>query len=150
MTRLHDADASSRPRRRALELAMGDDARATRDARADDADRASSPRLYAKSMEDLLTARAHNPAPTTVPPPIAALAGNIGERHVLVFVGLPLRGKRTIALRLTRYLRFFHGARCRAFDVAYAGHRGDAATSSLVNNLLDFLRSGDAITDVCT
>ena len=129
---------------------MGDDALATRDASADDADRSASPRLYAKSMEDLLTARAHNPAPTTVPPPIAALAGNIGERHVLVFVGLPLRGKRTIALRLTRYLRFFHGARCRAFDVAYAGHRGDAATSSLVNNLRDFLRSGDAITDVCT
>tara|TARA_B110000003_G_scaffold98287_1_gene100463 strand:- start:5063 stop:6826 length:1764 start_codon:yes stop_codon:yes gene_type:complete len=150
MTRLHDADASSRRARRALERAMRDDAHSSRDARDDDADRASSPRLYAKSMEDLLTARAHNPAPTTVPPPIAALAGNIGERHVLVFVGLPLRGKRTIALRLTRYLRFFHGARCRAFDVAYAGHRGDAATSSLVNNLRDFLRSGDAITDVCT
>ena len=43
-----------------------------------------SPRLYAKSQEDLLRARSHNPAPTTVPPPIAALAGNIGGRHVLV------------------------------------------------------------------
>jgi DNA polymerase III delta prime subunit len=53
-----------------------------------------------------------------VPPPIAALAGNIGERHVLIFVGLPLVGKRTIALRLKRYLRFFHGAKCKAFDIA--------------------------------
>ena len=53
-----------------------------------------------------------------MPPPIAALAGNIGERHVLIFVGLPLVGKRTIALRLKRYLRFFHGAKCKAFDIA--------------------------------
>ena len=52
------------------------------------------------------------------PSPIAALAGNIGERHVLVFLGLPLVGKRTIALRLKRYLRFFHGAKCKAFDVS--------------------------------
>ena len=77
----------------------------------------ASPRLYAKSQEDLLIQSSSNPAPTRIPPPIAALAGNFGERHVLVFVGLPLRGKRTIALRLRRYLRFFHGARCRAFDV---------------------------------
>ena len=74
--------------------------------------------LYARSQEDLLTATSINPTPTTVPPPIAALAGNIGERHVLIFVGLPLVGKRTIALRLKRYLRFFHGAKCKAFDIA--------------------------------
>jgi broad specificity phosphatase PhoE len=66
----------------------------------------------------LLAATTLNPTPTTVPPPIAALAGNIGERHVLVFLGLPLVGKRTIALRLKRYLRFFHGARVKAFDIA--------------------------------
>ena len=74
--------------------------------------------LYAKSQSDLLAATTLNPTPTTVPPPIAALAGNIGERHVLVFLGLPLVGKRTIALRLKRYLRFFHGARVKAFDIA--------------------------------
>ena len=66
----------------------------------------------------MLTATSINPTPTTVPPPIAALAGNIGERHVLIFIGLPLVGKRTIALRLKRYLRFFHGAKCKAFDIA--------------------------------
>jgi hypothetical protein len=26
-------------------------------------------------------------------------------------------GKRTIALRLKRYLRYFHGAKCKAFDI---------------------------------
>ena len=102
-----------------------------------------SPRLYAKSQEDLLRARSHNPAPTTVPPPIAALAGNIGERHVLVFIGLPLRGKRTIALRLKRYLRFFHGARCRAFDVARAGRDAGRRDETLVGNLREFLRGND-------
>jgi len=94
--------------------------------------------LYAKSQEDLLRARAHNPAPTTVPPPIAALAGNIGERHVLVFVGLPLRGKRTIALRLKRYLRFFHGARCRAFDIA---SRDGETNRGVLDDLREFLRA---------
>lgn len=92
--------------------------------------------LYAKSQEDLLRVKSHNPAPTTVPPPIAALAGNIGERHVLVFVGLPLRGKRTIALRLKRYLRFFHGARCRAFDIAATSGSG-----AVLDELGRFLRS---------
>ena len=46
-----------------------------------------------RSQEDLLQSNEQNPTPTTVPPPVAALAGNIGERHVLVFLGLPLRGK---------------------------------------------------------
>uniref|UniRef100_A0A7S0SPL5 6-phosphofructo-2-kinase domain-containing protein n=1 Tax=Mantoniella antarctica TaxID=81844 RepID=A0A7S0SPL5_9CHLO len=74
--------------------------------------------LYPKSQQDLLSATELNPTPTTVPPPMAAMAGNIGERHVLVFLGLPLVGKRTIALRLKRYLRFFHGAKCRGFDIS--------------------------------
>ena len=103
-----------------------------------------SPRLYAKSQEDLLRAQSYNPAPTTVPPPIAALAGNIGERHVLVFIGLPLRGKRTIALRLKRYLRFFHGARCRAFDVASSSSA--ASGRSISSQLREFLTDGGATT----
>ena len=103
-----------------------------------------SPRLYAKSQEDLLRAQSYNPAPTTVPPPIAALAGNIGERHVLVFIGLPLRGKRTIALRLKRYLRFFHGARCRAFDVASSS--AAASGRSISSQLREFLTDGGATT----
>ena len=109
-----------------------------------------SPRLYAKSQEDLLRAQSYNPAPTTVPPPIAALAGNIGERHVLVFIGLPLRGKRTIALRLKRYLRFFHGARCRAFDVASANQSQTSSSASsgrsISSQLREFLTDGGATT----
>jgi len=106
-----------------------------------------SPRLYAKSQEDLLRAQSYNPAPTTVPPPIAALAGNIGERHVLVFIGLPLRGKRTIALRLKRYLRFFHGARCRAFDVASANQSASNQSGrSISSQLREFLTDGGATT----
>ena len=43
-------------------------------------------------------------------------------------------GKRTIALRLKRYLRFFHGAKCKAFDISklsgghdiMSSHAGDA------------------------
>jgi broad specificity phosphatase PhoE len=82
-----------------------------------------------------------------VPPPIAALAGNIGERHVLVFIGLPLRGKRTIALRLKRYLRFFHGARCRAFDVASANQSASNQSGrSISSQLREFLTDGGATT----
>ena len=77
-----------------------------------------------------------------MPPPIAALAGNIGERHVLIFVGLPLVGKRTIALRLKQYLRF-HGAKCKAFDIAKvspAANGNQTMTSTMDPNAhaLDF------------
>ena len=34
-----------------------------------------------------------NPTPQLVPPPTHAVAGTIGEKHVLVMVGLPARGK---------------------------------------------------------
>ena len=36
----------------------------------------------------------------------------------LVFVGIPGRGKTTIANRTAAYLRFFHGLDCEVFDVA--------------------------------
>ena len=84
---------------------------------------------------------------------MAALAGNIGERHVLIFMGIPLVGKRTIALRLKRYLRFFHGAKCKAFDIAKLSGPGSGFTSPLDANaksseffdqLRNFLESTDA------
>ena len=55
-----------------------------------------------RSQEDLLQSNEQNPTPTTVPPPVAALAGNIGERHVLVFLGLPLRGKAEVQVEHIR------------------------------------------------
>jgi hypothetical protein len=63
---------------------------------------------YVDSQKHLLEPTAYNPIPNRVPPPIAALAGNIGERHVLVMLGLPCRGKSFTSQRLQRYLRFFN------------------------------------------
>ena len=58
-----------------------------------------------------------NPTPQTIPPPIYGDQGNIGEKHVLVMVGLPARGKTHMAKRLCQYLRFFHGANTKVFNV---------------------------------
>ena len=79
-----------------------------------------------------------NPTPQLVPPPTFGDQGNIGEKHVLVMVGLPARGefisfswllqlfahtlylfsgKTHMAKRLCQYLRFFHGARTQVFNV---------------------------------
>merc|ERR1712159_570120 len=73
-----------------------------------------------------------NPTPQTIPPPIYGDQGNIGEKHVLVMVGLPARGKTHMAKRLCQYLRFFHGANTRVFNVgeyrrrfAGAGQKAD-------------------------
>jgi hypothetical protein len=73
---------------------------------------------FVQSQEHLLQANEYNPEPTTMPPPTAGLAGAIGERHVVSFIGLPARGKQFMAERLNRYLRFFHGAQCEIFDIA--------------------------------
>mmetsp|Transcript_7714 Transcript_7714/g.22536 ORF Transcript_7714/g.22536 Transcript_7714/m.22536 type:complete len:558 (+) Transcript_7714:24-1697(+) len=72
---------------------------------------------YAKSQEHLLRQSDHNPLPTEVPPPIAALGGNHGDMHVVVLIGLPEVGKPFLAKRMRQYLRFFHGADCRLFDI---------------------------------
>jgi len=69
------------------------------------------------SQRHLLKPTDHNPQPNDLPPPIAALAGNLGERHVIVIIGLPCVGKTFTASRIQRYLRSFHGADCRRFDV---------------------------------
>ena len=58
-----------------------------------------------------------NPTPQSIPPPKYGDQGIIGEKHVLVMVGLPARGKTHMAKRLCQYLRFFHGANTRVFNV---------------------------------
>mmetsp|Transcript_10618 Transcript_10618/g.36036 ORF Transcript_10618/g.36036 Transcript_10618/m.36036 type:complete len:522 (+) Transcript_10618:40-1605(+) len=69
------------------------------------------------SVEHILRESAYNPQPTLVPPPIAALGGNQGDMHVVVIIGLPEVGKPFLAQRMNQYLRFFHGADCKLFDV---------------------------------
>ena len=70
--------------------------------------------------------------PTAVPPPISAIAGTLGVRHVFCLIGLPERGKPFIARRLEAYLSFFHGAEVMLFDLsAYqARYRRDLAEIS--------------------
>mmetsp|Transcript_40707 Transcript_40707/g.94329 ORF Transcript_40707/g.94329 Transcript_40707/m.94329 type:complete len:575 (+) Transcript_40707:170-1894(+) len=81
-------------------------------------ERCQSLEWYAKSQEHLLKTSLHNPLPTEVPPPIAALGGNHGDMHVVVLIGLPEVGKPFLAKRMRQYLRFFHGASCALFDTA--------------------------------
>mmetsp|Transcript_107679 Transcript_107679/g.303315 ORF Transcript_107679/g.303315 Transcript_107679/m.303315 type:complete len:536 (-) Transcript_107679:139-1746(-) len=97
---------------------------------------------FVKSQEHLLQETDSNPQPTTVPPPSAGLAGAIGERHVISFIGLPARGKPFLAERLSRYLSFFHGARCRMFDLASVEFADDDA---LFPVLEAFLEEGDEV-----
>ena len=73
---------------------------------------------YLPSQEHLLHPTADNPQPTACPPPIAALAGTLGARHVLCFIGLPERGKPFLANRIAQYLSFFHGAQVKLFDLS--------------------------------
>jgi hypothetical protein len=44
-------------------------------------------------------------------------AGTVGDRIVLVMVGLPARGKTFISRKEAAYLSFFHGAPVRTFNV---------------------------------
>eukprot|EP00240_Pyramimonas_obovata_P000631 CAMPEP_0118922492 /NCGR_PEP_ID=MMETSP1169-20130426/1396_1 /TAXON_ID=36882 /ORGANISM="Pyramimonas obovata, Strain CCMP722" /LENGTH=564 /DNA_ID=CAMNT_0006863373 /DNA_START=466 /DNA_END=2160 /DNA_ORIENTATION=+ len=101
---------------------------------------------YVESQKHLLEPTHYNPLPNRVPPPIAALAGNIGERHVLVMLGLPCRGKMFTSRRLQRYLKFFHGADCRRFDVCdYTSDEGSESSSftDLFDDLYKFLHKED-------
>ena len=103
-----------------------------------------------------------NPMPQSLPPPKYGEQGIIGEKHVLVMVGLPARGKTHMAKRLCQYLRFFHGANTRVFNVgdyrrkfAGAGQKADffnsenKATrlkfaSAALKDMVDFLFQEDA------
>jgi len=102
-----------------------------------------------KSQRDLANPSEQNPLPTDVAPPIAALAGNIGERHVLVFIGHPHVGKAATANRILRYLSYFHGATCRRFDVTkYTTHtkeRGEleSLNKKLLTDLKEFLHGSE-------
>ena len=57
----------------------------------------------------------NNPMPHSIPPPTET--GNLSEKHVIVMVGLPARGKTHMARRLARYLSFVHGADIQVFNV---------------------------------
>lgn len=59
----------------------------------------------------------YNPNPQLRSAPQDATQGTAGDRLVLVMVGLPARGKTYIANRVARYLRFFHGAPAKVFNV---------------------------------
>ena len=76
----------------------------------------SAERLQRNTSSFVLDAES-NPTPQSIPPPVFGDQGNIGEKHVLVMVGLPARGKTHMAKRLCQYLRFFHGARTQVFNV---------------------------------
>ena len=76
----------------------------------------SADRMQRNTSSFVLDAEA-NPTPQSVAPPVFGDLGNIGEKHVLVMVGLPARGKTHMAKRLSQYLRFFHGARTQVFNV---------------------------------
>lgn len=77
------------------------------------------PTAFVTSQAHLLATTKQNPYPTMTPPPIAGLASHhLTKRQVAIFLGLPLRGKGYMALRLEHYLRFFHGAIIKVFDVS--------------------------------
>ena len=101
--------------------------------------------LPPSSQAHLLKNTDYNPLPTAVPPPIAAVAGTLGVRHVLSLIGLPQRGKPFIAKRLKSYLSFFHGAEVALFDVSSYAERSGAPAGSdenaqlLLNELKEFM-----------
>ena len=95
------------------------------------------PRNFCVSQEHLLSASRRNPEPTTVPPPVAGLAGALGDRHVICFIGLPARGKQFMAERLCRYLKFFHGAQCEIFDLAKPEYGSDLELGDALSAYLE-------------
>ena len=97
---------------------------------------------YVNSQEHLLHKTEQNPQPTTMPPPSTGLGGAMGERFVVCFIGLPARGKQFMAERLTRYLRFFHGATCQMFDIAQPEYAGD--DTHIAASLCAYLEEQDA------
>jgi len=64
-----------------------------------------------------VTATEYNKSPTKVPPPIAPLTGTLGQRHVIVVIGLPFSGQIPVTHLLKHYLEFMHGSDVQLFDV---------------------------------
>lgn len=107
-----------------------------------------------------------NPKPQSIAPPVYGDQGIIGEKHVLVMVGLPARGKTHMAKRLCQYLRFFHGANTRVFNVgeyrrrfAGAGQTADFFTKAnkehrmkfareALKDMIDFLFQADSMSNL--
>jgi hypothetical protein len=105
---------------------------------------------FARSQEHLLKQSVHNPLPTELPPPIAALGGNQGDQHVVVLLGQPEVGKPFLAKRMRQYLRFFHGADVALFDIndhIHAGgvDEGGAALSRQIGQWLLHREDGVAV-----
>ena len=94
------------------------------------------------SFTDAKLTPEENPMPQSVPPPIYGDQGNIGEKHVLVMVGLPARGKTHMAKRLCQYLRFFHGARTQVFNVG--SYRRKMTTTSSTQSA-DYFNHSDKV-----
>eukprot|EP00966_Prymnesium_polylepis_P129338 2991299-Prymnesium_polylepis.3 len=59
-----------------------------------------------------------NMTPTKVPPPITALSGTLGQRHVICITGLPFSGQIPVAHLLKHYLEFMSGTWVKLFDVS--------------------------------
>ena len=117
---------------------------------------------FPDSLAGFMEKCVENPMPQSFPPPKYGEQGIIGEKHVLVMVGLPARGKTHMAKRLCQYLRFFHGANTRVFNVgdyrrkfAGAGQKADffcsenketrlKFASAALKDMVDFLFQEDA------
>ena len=77
----------------------------------------SEEKLYPASLKTSTEVSVHNTEPTKVPPPIAALTGTLGQRHVICVIGLPCSGQIPVAHTMRHYLEFMHGADVKCFDV---------------------------------
>ena len=121
---------------------------------------------FPSTFEEFKEQFVDNPKPQSIPPPIYGDQGIIGEKHVLVMVGLPARGKTQMAKRLCQYLRFFHGANTRVFNVgeyrrrfAGAGQTADFFTKEnkdqrmkfareALKDMIDFLFQADSMSNL--
>ena len=77
----------------------------------------SEEKLYPASLKTSTEVSVHNTEPTKVPPPIAALTGTLGQRHVICVIGLPCSGQIPVAHTMRHFLEFMHGADVKCFDV---------------------------------